>query len=273
MTATILALETEVPKTALAQSDYAEAASKHLKLSETQARLLERIATNSQINHRYTVVDDFYENGLKGALFNFCVTTPQTSLRNDIYKRHAPPLAISVCEKALHQWGGDRRSVTHVISVSCTGMIAPGIEFLLIDALGLSRDVERLGINFMGCFGAFKGLAVAKALALENPNHRILLVCTELCSLHFQADTQVDTLVSNALFADGSAAVVVGAQPHSLENPLFEIHRQRSTALDDTLDLMTWEAGDYGYKNAPKCSGASTNRSTYCSFCFSFGQR
>jgi predicted naringenin-chalcone synthase len=247
MTATILALETEVPKTLLAQEDFAKAATKHLKLSEPQTRLLERITKNSQINYRHTVVEDFHENGLKGAPFNFCENTPQTALRNEIFKKHAPQLAISVCEKALNEWGGDRQSITHVISVSCTGMIAPGIEFLLIDALGLSRHVERLGINFMGCFGAFKGLAVAKALAIENPRHRILLVCTELCSLHFQADTQIDTLVSNSLFADGTAAVILGAQPHSTERPLFEIQRQGSTALEQSLDLMSWEAGDYGY--------------------------
>jgi predicted naringenin-chalcone synthase len=247
MTANIFALETEVPKTSLAQEDFAEAATKHLKLSVPQARLLERIAKNCRISHRHTILEDFHENGLKGNPFNFCENTPQTALRNEIFKKYAPQLAISVCEKALHQWNGDRQSLTHVISVSCTGMIAPGIEFLLIDALGLSRHVERLGINFMGCFGAFKGLAIAKALALENPNHRILLVCTELCSLHFQTDTQMDTLVSNSLFADGAAAVILGAQANSNEKPLFEIYRQGSMALQETLDLMTWEAGDYGY--------------------------
>jgi len=247
MTATILALATEVPKTSLAQEDFAEAATKHLKLSESEARLLERITKNGQISRRHTVVEDFYENGFKGAAFNFCESTPQTSLRNEIFKKEAPQLAISVCKKALHAWGGDRQSITHVISVSCTGMIAPGIEFLLIDALGLPRNVERLGINFMGCFGAFKGLAVAKALALENPRNRVLLVCTELCSLHLQTDTQIDTLISNTLFADGAAAVVVGSKAHSTEKPLFEICRQGSTALESTLDLMTWEAGDYGY--------------------------
>lgn len=248
MTATILALETEVPKTSLAQEDFAEVSTRHLKLSEPQARLLERITKNSQISHRHTIVEDFYENGLKGALFNFCENAPQTALRNEIFKKYAPQLAISVCEKVLNEWGGDRQSITHVISVSCTGMIAPGIEFLLIDALGLSRYVERLGINFMGCFGAFKGLAIAKALAMENPRHRILLVCTELCSLHFQTDTQIDTLVSNSLFADGAAAVIIGTQAHSTERPLFEMYRQGSLALDRTLDLMTWEAGDYGYR-------------------------
>lgn len=247
MTAAVLALETEVPKTSLLQEDFVKAAAKSLKLSESQTLFLERITKKSEIKRRHTVVEDFYEFGLKGASFNFCENTPQTAIRNDIFKKHAPEIATSVCKKALDKWGGDRQSITHVISVSCTGMIAPGIEFLLIKALGLSSCVERLGINFMGCFGAFKGLAIAKALAMENPRHRILLVCTELCSLHFQADTQIDTFISNSLFADGAAAVVIGAQAHLNEKPLFEIYQQGSSALEETLDFMTWEAGDYGY--------------------------
>lgn len=250
MTATLFSIATEVPPTFLAQKNFAEVAAKHLNLSDSNARLLDRIAQNSNIHERHSIVEDFVENGLKGSFFGDNENAddfPQTAARNNVFKKHAPLLAQSVCEKALKQWGGEREAITHVISVSCTGMIAPGIEFLLIDSLGLSRQVERLGINFMGCFGAFKGLAIAKALALENPSHRILLVCTELCSLHFQADAKKDTLVANSIFADGAAAVIVGSHAKASETPLFEIHNQTSVALNDTKTLMTWEAGNFGY--------------------------
>lgn len=244
MTATLLAIETEVPSTCISQEEFIKSSAKHLNLSASEARFLEKIAKNSQIHHRHTVVEDFLGNGLKGCGED----DPKTATRNKIFKKYAPLLAGSVCNKVLNQWGGDRQMITHIISVSCTGMIAPGIEFLLIDLLGLSPYVERLGINFMGCFGAFKGLAIAKALALENPNHRILLVCTELCSLHFQADGKMDTLIANSIFADGSAAVVVGSQASAAETPLFEIYNQGSIAIKDTSDLMTWETGDYGFQ-------------------------
>jgi prepilin-type processing-associated H-X9-DG protein len=99
----------------------------------------------------------------------------------------------------------------------------------------------------MGCFGAFKGLQVASAFAKENPQHRILLVCTELCSLHLQADQSHDTLLANALFADGSAAVVVGCELRPNEFSLYSIERQNSLALEDSLDKMTWDIGDHGF--------------------------
>lgn len=246
MHATIFALDTAVPKKAVSQELFIERTGEFLSLSESEKQLLERIAKGNRIEKRHTVLDDCFEEG--GFYGNKDGTAyPTTEKRNLYYKKKAPPLALEACKKTLASWGGDPKEITHIISVSCTGMIAPGIEFLLIEALSLSKNVERLGINFMGCFGAFKGLAIAKALSAENQKARVLLVCTELCSLHFQKEFNKDTLIGNALFADGSAAAVIGYQPRSFETPLLELHGQASEAISDTEDLMTWEIGDFGY--------------------------
>lgn len=60
------------------------------------------------------------------------------------------------------------------------------MEFLLVNSLGLSRSVSRLSVNFMGCFGALAALRTAQAITTANPTHRVLIVCTELCTLHIQ---------------------------------------------------------------------------------------
>jgi predicted naringenin-chalcone synthase len=250
MNAAILALETAVPNASTTQENYKKAVCDLMQLDHSHSKFLHRITTNSQINQRYSTVKDF---SLQETAENFYskngnFSNPCTQKRNDLYKVEAPKLAAKACEAALKTWGRTPEAITHLISVSCTGMIAPGIEFLLISKLGLSSTIERLGINFMGCFGAFKGLAIAKALALENPKHRILLVCTELCSLHFQGDLRADTLIANALFADGAAAVIVGCHSQSEETPLFELHHQASEALESTEELMSWEAGNFGYQ-------------------------
>jgi len=249
MYAQILAIETEVPQKFLTQKSYNAAMERLLNLDEVRCNLLRRITSGSRIQKRHLVSSEIDEEGIQGTLFGKEENTvpPTTKQRNETYKEAAPDLAASACRKALQQWGGDYQMITHVISVSCTGMIAPGIEFLLIERLGLSSRVERLGINFMGCFGAFKGLAIAKSLALENPKHRVLVVCTELCSLHFQHNLNVEMLVANSLFADGAAAIVVGVEVRDGEKPLLELHSQKSEALNDTRDLMTWEVGDCGY--------------------------
>lgn len=246
MSTFILSIASEVPNHVLTQEQYVKTASHLLQLNEEQKIFLSKVVKASAIDKRHTVITDLLQG-------SYCGTEvgqpfPSTRLRNEIYKQEAPTLAESVCRKALKIWGGDAKEITHVVSVSCTGLMAPGIEFILLNRLGIPRSALRLGINFMGCFGAFKGLAVAKALALENPKHRVLVVCTELCSLHFQSDSQRETLVANSIFADGAAAVVIGAAPRANEKPLLELHRQQSMAFDDTLDLMTWDVGDQGYR-------------------------
>jgi predicted naringenin-chalcone synthase len=52
--------------------------------------------------------------------------------RNAVYKKEAPRLAHAAAIKAIKRWGGRLKDITHVISVSCTGLVAPGIEFTLI---------------------------------------------------------------------------------------------------------------------------------------------
>jgi len=78
----------------------------------------------------------------------------------------------------------------------------------------------------------------ARAFASEHPSHRVLLVCTELCSLHMQLDDRIDNLIGSALFADGSGAMIVGQVAREGERPLFEMHRNASVIIPDTLDMM-----------------------------------
>lgn len=229
----IHALATAVPDFALSQKAIAARMIKGLSLPPETAEALTALYQNSAIETRYSVLPQF-EAMFKGT---------GTRARNEIYKEEAPKLACRVASDALAKWGGDKSCITHVISVSCTGMMAPGLEFLIIDRLGLPRNCGRIGINFMGCYGAFNALTVASALAKENPRHRILLVCTELCSLHAQVDLTPDTILANTLFSDGAAALVIGG-----EGPyLWEIVKRSSEALENSQEQMTWESGDTGY--------------------------
>jgi predicted naringenin-chalcone synthase len=244
------------PKASFSQKNIANTFDRSLKLEANISKKLQAIFEHSKIDKRHSVISDYENEFLEGSFFgdNFPDKLPDTHKRNKIYIEEAPILALEACKEALAKWGQSVSHITHVISVSCTGMYAPGIEFGLIESLGLNQNVERLGINFMGCFGAFKGLAIAKALAKENPHNRILLVCTELCSLHFQTDKTLETFVANALFADGAAAAIVGCNPQENEPSLFEIKKNSSFALKNTQDLMGWEISNTGMlmKLSPK---------------------
>ena len=256
MNSHILSLSCLSPDAFFSQQDIANTFENSLNLSAENSKKLQLIFEHSKIKKRHSVISDYEQDTLKGSFFgdHFPDVIPDTLKRNKIYMEKAPQMASNACKQAIEMWGRDPNQITHVISVSCTGMYAPGIEFGLIESLGLNPSVERLGINFMGCFGAFKGLAIAKALANENLNNRILLVCTELCSLHFQADKTIENFVANALFADGAAAAIIGCSLASNESSLFEIEKCSSLGLKETKDLMSWEISNTGMlmKLSPK---------------------
>ncbi len=245
----ILALGTAVPKATYLQKETAKKYQEVFNIPEEKRAALERIYANSAITKRHSVVDDFLKPREEWTFWgsDYPQTIPGMSQRNLVYKREAPKLSLQAAEQALERWGGDRSRLTHLISVSCTGVIAPGVEYYLMQELGLSPTINRLGINFMGCFGAFKGLSVARSFALENPQHRILLVCTELCSLHLQADQEEETYIGNSLFSDGSAAAILGTNPNEKETPVWETIKSHSLGLSHCLDKMSWEASDRGF--------------------------
>src|SRR5262249_58984837 len=68
---------------------------------------------------------------------------PTTAQRMRVYEEHALPLALEAAGGALDGSGIDRRAVTHLVTVSCTGFAAPGWDVRLIKKLGLPATVQR----------------------------------------------------------------------------------------------------------------------------------
>jgi prepilin-type processing-associated H-X9-DG protein len=98
----------------------------------------------------------------------------------------------------------------------------------------------------MGCHAAFNALKIADAFCTSDKNARVLVVCTELCSLHFQRNSSDDNMLANALFADGSAAMMVEANPDgSLRLHLESFHNDLATG---GIDDMAWTIGDLGFE-------------------------
>jgi predicted naringenin-chalcone synthase len=61
----------------------------------------------------------------------------------------------------------------------------------------------------MGCYAAVHALKIADAICKSKPNACVLIVCVELCTLHFQKNKNYDNLTANAIFADGAAACLM----------------------------------------------------------------
>jgi predicted naringenin-chalcone synthase len=163
------------------------------------------------------------------------------------YDERVGPVARRAAAAALKEAAADPASVTHLVTVSCTGFAAPGFDLGLVKGLRLDPSVQRTHVGFMGCHGALNGLRVARALAASEPGSRVLVCAAELCSLHFRYGGGAGESVTNALFADGAAAVV--AAPATEAPPgSWRVVANGSVLVPGTEDAMTWRVGDHGFE-------------------------
>ena len=162
------------------------------------------------------------------------------------YHQEAIPLAAEACREALKDSGCAPDSITHIVTVSCSGFSAPGVDIGLIKALGLKPTVQRTHVGFMGCHGALNGLRVARGLTHSDPNARVLVCAVELCSLHYHYGWNPERIVANALFADGAAALVCGPEGQTGENT-WHMAGSGSCLFPNSEDCMTWKIYDHGF--------------------------
>jgi predicted naringenin-chalcone synthase len=172
---------------------------------------------------------------------------PSTSTRMQRYETEAPRLAVTAARAALADAGRSPAEITHLVTVSCTGFVAPGFDVQMMRQLGLPAAAARTHLGFMGCHGAFHALRVAKAFTDSSPDACVLICAVELCSLHFQYGWSPDLVVANALFGDGAGAVVVnGALGRGHDR--WELAASASALIDDSAAEMTWRIGDHGFQ-------------------------
>jgi alpha-pyrone synthase len=246
----ITSVGTASPPFRFDQMRIAEFMANALQLDERGRRRLRALYRTTRIQQRYSVLPDY---GQEMGQFSFYPNTPDlepfptVSLRMDQYRQHAVGLAERAIRDCLSRRQVPLSDITHLITVSCTGMYAPGPDIELIERLGLRTSTHRMAINFMGCYGAFNGMKVATALVQADPAAKVLLVCTELCTIHFQKKHEEDHLLANALFADGSAALLMeGTQPAVA--PALEVARFACEVLPEGQDDMAWHISDFGFE-------------------------
>lgn len=139
--------------------------------------------------------------------------------------------------------------ITHLITVSCTGMSAPGLDLQLMKELELEDHVERTSVNFMGCYAAFHALKMADAICRSDHHATVMIVLVELCSLHFQPEMDNQNMVVNSLFADGAAAMLVTSKQKSkgLNCPALRIDGFHSKVIHKGATMMTWHPSENGF--------------------------
>ncbi|CAL9185540.1 chalcone synthase 6-4-like [Musa acuminata AAA Group] len=165
-------------------------------------------------------------------------TAPSLETRLRIMIEAVPNLGKEAAAKALKEWGQPKSMITHLVFCSGAGVDMPGADYQLVKLLGLSPSVKRVMLYHLGCYGGGTVLRVAKDLAENNRGARVLVVNVEITTVSaFRApdEAHLDSLVGQALFGDGAAALVVGADPiQGVEKPIFEMAIAAQTLLPES---------------------------------------
>lgn len=214
---------------------------------DVDKRKLRFLYNNSGIKTRYSAIPD-YSLALPGWEFfpkgENLEPFPSIELRMKWYDQHAAPVSIKAILNCLEGYATPDQ-VTHLITVSCTGMSAPGLDLQIMEQMDLPKTIYRTSVNFMGCYAAIHALKMANDICTASPAAKVMIVCTELCTLHFQRDSGIDSVASSLLFGDGSAAVLVTSDQNT-EHGLHLDHFYSEVIPRGKKD-MTWEISSRGF--------------------------
>lgn len=245
----ITAIGTSAPPNKFSQETIAGFMIRAMQLNYENSRKLRTVFRSSGIAFRHSVLEDYGRQ----QDFTFYANTedfepfPSTEKRIETFRQFALSLSLKAIQNAFASKPEfDPSAITHLIVVCCTGMYAPGLDIDIVRSLGLQPTVQRTCINFMGCYAAFNALKAADAFCRADPAAKILLVCTELCSLHFQKQPTDDNLLANALFADGCAAVILEAK--TTQKCKLKLDAFHSDLAPEGDEDMAWTVGDLGFE-------------------------
>ncbi len=251
MSFAIHGIGTAVPEHRISQGDAARLALAMYHDGEDRTRLLSTLYRRAGVRYRHSVLLASADGG-EAARQPFYSPAqhegdrgPTTRQRMERYGVEAPPLAARAARRALEDAGTAPGEITHLVTASCTGFAAPGVDMALVDTLGLDPSAARTHVGFMGCHGAMNALRTGAAFADSDPRSRVLICAVELCTLHQQYGWSPDNVVANALFGDGAAAVVGWNGPAGA--PELRVLAAGSIRLDGCSDYMTWRIGDHGF--------------------------
>jgi alkylresorcinol/alkylpyrone synthase len=161
--------------------------------------------------------------------------------------RVAKELGEKAVADALADAGQHGRNLGAFFFASVTGISSPSIDALLINQMGLCRNVRRVPIFGLGCVAGAAAISRAADYVRAYPDQVALVLSVELCSLTLQReDLSMANLISSGLFGDGAAAVIIAGAECGLSGP--RILATRSVFYPNTEEMMGWDVSEKGFR-------------------------
>jgi alkylresorcinol/alkylpyrone synthase len=166
---------------------------------------------------------------------------------NKHWIRTAVELGEKAVAGALAGAGLDGHNLGAFFFTSVTGISSPSIDALLVNKMGLCRNIRRVPIFGLGCVAGAAAISRAADYVKAYPDQAAIVLSVELCSLTLQReDISMANLISSGLFGDGAAAVIVAGANCGLAGPT--ILATRSVFYPDTEEMMGWDISEKGFR-------------------------
>jgi len=244
----LIDIVTASPPFKVSQSYAASELKKRMGGTSAISRMIDMAANQSGIDHRFFVIKDGEENSSEkfftkdGNYFS-----PDTKSRMTEYEKWSILLTKQAVKELAEKNNIDFGSIDRVITISCTGFFAPGLDYELIKEFNISPSVKRTNIGFMGCAASLVGVNSVWEAMKQQGNENILMVSVELCSLHLQTEPTRDNILANMIFADGAAAAYF-SKNNILDKRKLEIQFAESFLFQDSAKFMGWKIGNNGFE-------------------------
>jgi predicted naringenin-chalcone synthase len=243
----IISIATSVPQFRHQQEDILHFMQGVYAMPDTEKRKMRFLYHHSGIDIRYSVISDYSRPMSEWKFYPQTENLepfPSLELRMAWYQKHAPLLSVEAIRKCLDHKTREE-DITHLITVSCTGMSAPGLDLQVMELMDLPNNIYRTSVNFMGCYAAIHALKMGDMICRTEKNAKVLIVCTELCTLHFQRSASIDNIASSLLFADGAAAVLMTSDEHPAKG--IRLDNFYGEVVPKGKKDMAWELSSTGF--------------------------
>ncbi|MBP9855566.1 MAG: type III polyketide synthase [Candidatus Omnitrophica bacterium] len=198
----ILDVETANPPNSLTQEEVLTLITDKVKPDASALKLYKRFLLDKGIQRRY-----FSWNNLQELL--------DESVDEKIkrFEHEAVRLSVEAVQKLLEKLNYKPGDINALFVSTCTGYLCPGLSTYISQQLGLSENIYTLDLVGLGCTGALPGLRSADDYLNRYPDSNVLVVAVEICSAAIHWAEKPELILSNSIFSDGAAAVLLTNKP------------------------------------------------------------
>lgn len=130
--------------------------------------------------------------------------------RHERYTEGSLDIAKKSIETCLESYGLKASHIDFITTTSCTGYLCPALSPRLMRALNMKESMLHYDLQGMGCGAAVPALQLAYEFVNSNDDKKALVTAVEICSTAYNLEDTYDTITANAIFADGSASLLIG---------------------------------------------------------------